>query len=452
MTGSESAPAVRRFREIFQKQDFPRRITACFLAVMCSFYLLYADKSGYLNIVQAKRNIFYMVTGGYLVLMAACGGITCVFRKKLPPLKQMLQKSTWCQRLLCGYLLCTAISTLLSKHPMESLFGMKRLDGLFTIGLSVLCFLLVSVFGQARQWLVYLLGGTMTFFCLLCLLQMQGENPFQLYPAGLNYFDKGIKYSGAYLGTIGNTDLVAALLCVAVPVFIVFLLRMRGRRRFLLLLPLTLSLCVLVQMDVRAGWVGICGGCMLMLPVVLPIHQRARKVLVACIAGLCVTMAAVLWLYDFGGTGTLYEAHMLLRGHAQDSHGTGRIYIWKKTFEIVPEALLFGGGPDTLSLRLNAVFHRYDPALNLNIVGVVDVAHNEYLNILANQGLLALAAYLGALGTSLVKWVRSSGRNPAVAMGGAAMLCYSMQAFFGISMLLTAPYFWLAWALLEQAQ
>ena len=43
-----------------------------------------------------------------------------------------------------------------------------------------------------------------------------------------------------------------------------------------------------------------------------------------------------------------------LHGRLEDSFGSGRIYIWKKTAALVPEHLWFGGGPDTLE-KLHAV-------------------------------------------------------------------------------------------------
>lgn len=428
----------------------PERITAIFLGVMCSFYLLYVDKSGYLQIVHAKSTAFFWISGGYVLLMALCG-VFSAGKAKLN-IGQMLRKASHSQWLLCGYLLFTVLSTLLSDYRQESLFGMKRKEGLLAIGLYVLCFLLVSIFGKPGKWMLYLFGGTMTLFCLLCLVQLRGENPFGLYPQGLTYLDRDKKYSGAFLGTIGNVDLVAALLCVAIPIFFISLMRLRGRPRFILLLPLALCAGLLVQMDVQAGLVGVFGGCILLLPVVLPVKKTTKRKMAGCIGGLCIAGLTVLWLYDFGGTGTLYEAHALLHGNFQDNHGSGRIFIWRNVLQLVPEAPLFGGGPDTLSLRLNAQFERYDPSLKINIIGAIDVAHNEYLNILVNQGVFALAAYLAALGTSLVRWLRSGQKKAAAAICGGSVLCYCIQAFFGISMPLTAPYFWLIWGLLERMQ
>lgn len=77
----------------------------------------------------------------------------------------------------------------------------------------------------------------MSLCCLLSLWQLAGGNPLGLYPNGLSYSDAGTAYSGAYLGTIGNTDLLAAVMCVAVPAFFYGAWKLR---RHWLLVPLAL--------------------------------------------------------------------------------------------------------------------------------------------------------------------------------------------------------------------
>lgn len=116
----------------------------------------------------------------------------------------------------------------------------------------------------------------------------------------------------------------------------------------------------------------------------------------------------------------------------------------------MPEHLLFGTGPDTMLYSDIEAFSRYDEVLGGTIVARIDIAHNEYLNILYHQGILALASYLGALIAAAKKWVCGSGQDAVTAVLGTMLFCYSVQAFFGFSMIMTAPYFYLALALLDK--
>ena len=97
--------------------------------------------------------------------------------------------------------------------------------------------------------MLWTLGAVVLLFSMVCLIQIAGYDPFSLFPEGVGYADKGIAYSGAFLGTIGNADLVAAFFCLVIPVMWAAILRLSGKRRFLLLIPLAVSLAVLLCMD-----------------------------------------------------------------------------------------------------------------------------------------------------------------------------------------------------------
>ena len=144
----------------------------------------------------------------------------------------------------------------------------------------------------------------------------------------------------------------------------------------------------------------------------------------------------------------LPEFSRVLHGEWDDSFGTNRGYIWRWTLELVPERLLFGGGPDTIGLRLDKVISRYRPVFNSSYTQVLDMAHNEYLNLLVNQGLLALLLYLTLLVAAAGKWLRLASQDTGAAVCGAAALGYCLQAFFGLSTPFTTSYLLLALALL----
>ena len=51
--------------------------------------------------------------------------------------------------------------------------------------------------------------------------------------------------------------------------------------------------------------------------------------------------------------------------------------------------------------------------------------------------------------STLVRFVKSHTDDPIAAAFAVGIVCYCVQAFFGISMFISAPYFWIFWALLE---
>ena len=423
-------------------------ISSVFLVLMLSVFLFWFDGKGYTNIVNAKADAFHIVCGGYIALVAllilesfAVGNI------KPAEIAEKFKSVSLVQKLVIAYMLITLFSGLLSEYGMQTWKGISRNEGALTICVYCLCFLFVSMFGKPKKWMLYPLGASTLLFSILCFVQLTGTNPFHLYPEGMNYFGAYKDYSGAYIGTIGNVDLVAAYLCVVIPLMWVPVLRLKEKQRFLLLVPLAAALGVLFGISVLAGFVGVFCGAVLALPVVLPLSPRTRKVMAIVIAALIIMGIAFLFLADVGG-GLLHEAHELLHGNVSDSFGTGRVYIWRNVIQRVPEQLFFGHGPDTMSKSDIEPFSRYDAENDRTLTAYVDVAHSEYLNVLYHQGIFALIAYLAALVIAAVKWIKNSG-NDAAAIFGTAVLCYCIQALFGISMLLSAPFFWICLGLLD---
>ena len=411
--------------------------TVCrwFCCAAASVFLLGFGPAGYRQITGAKLILFYAVWGSFLAALGFCA---------LTGRLRLLRRPGPAQVLVLLYWLASLVSALASPWRREALLGGPRDEGLLTITLYAAAFLALSCFSVPGKRMLQVFAAAITLNCLVALLQFMGLDPLGLYPEGLGWADRHTGYNGAFIGLTGNADFAAAILSLAFPLCWTAALRLK---RPLYLIPALLSLLVLILGETKGGLLGAVCGSVLALPVVLPLGKAGRKRLrlgILCAAALGL---ALLWLLPLPGT--LGEAHALLRGKAEDSFGSGRIYIWRNTLPLLRERLLTGGGPDTFSHRMTAVFTRIDEN-GKTIRRTIDCAHNEYLNILVNQGLPALLFYLAALLCSFVRWFRRRG-GAAAALAGAALLCYALQAFFGISTPTCTGFFWIVWGLLEAA-
>lgn len=413
------------------------------LCLMLGPYLLFTGFDGYANLTEWKF-LAYLALGGGLLAAAL------LLRGELALVGAPPERRPWRppELLALGYWLCSALSALLSVDRAVSLWGGPRREGLVTLTLYCGGFLLLSRYGRARARHLWVLAGAVTLNCLLAIAQFAGRNPLSLYPQGMTYYDAGRLYSGEYLGTLGNADIHAAVLTAAIPVLWIALLRIPGRRRFWLLLPLALSLGVLLWSSVAAGALAVCGGALLSLPVLAKDPRRRRSL---GLSVLLLFLAAFPAVYLWGGRlgGFFHEASVLLHGRWDDAFGSGRLYIWRSVWPLVPQRLWFGGGPDTLGLRTGAAFTRWNEDLGMTVRAAVDAAHNEYLGVLVNQGILALGCLLALLGALALRWVREAPRDPVIAACGGGALCYCIQAFFGVSSPISTPYLWLALGLLS---
>ncbi len=423
------------------------RITSVFLLLMATVYLLWPGWEGYGAITAHKWRLFLALCGGFCLLELVLPlELAMVGAEKLKTPRQLLGELHPAVLFLLGYLLWSLLSALLSPYGKTALAGSARHEGLLTLALYVLTCCFVSRRGRATGHLLIAFSAASGLCAALALWQLAGGNPLGLYPAGMGYRDAFVKYAGAFLGTLGNEDLFAGVMSLAAPILWVSLLRGRGRRRFLLLLPLALCLTAVLWSRVWAGLLALAGSTLLSLPVVLTGKgRRVALVLAPVLLAVCL-----LGLYFLGPQlgGAFFEASELLHGRAQDSFGSGRPRIWRELTPLIRERPLLGGGPDTLALRNDIVFERYVPEQNMVIRSMVDAAHNEYYHILLCQGIPALLLYLGGLGWGLVLWIRRAPKDPAAAALGAGILGYSIQAFFSISSMIAAPFFWLALGLL----
>lgn len=437
-------------RKIKTQRDLFSALTGGFLVLLLTVFLFSWDASGYEGISAVKIRMFTILCGGYAaVTVLLSAELLLVGESRWVSPLQLWHRASWPQRLTVLYLVFTWISAVHSPYFPDTVLGVSRYEGALSITIYGVCFLLVSVYGRGSERLLTVLGVAAAVFGGLCLLQLGGGNPLGLYPEGHTYAGAYVDYNGAFLGTIGNVDLVAAFLTLVIPLLWIGLLRLRGKKKYLLVLPLLLSLTVLVKMSVLAGLVGVFAGGVLCLPVVLEMDGRRKRLVAGIIAAGALAGLISLYAVDMG-SGLWHELHEILHGNVSDTFGSGRIHIWRQVLQKIPGELLWGSGPDTMLRGGLEAFTRYHEASGTMIVSEIDVAHNEYLNILYHQGIPALAAYMGLLLSLAKLWVEKSRENGAVAMLGGAALCYCIQAFFGFSSCSTAPFFWVTLALLEK--
>ena len=411
-----------------------------YAAAMTAVYFLYFGEGGYVNLGAAKRGMFLALTGGYLILTALLLGYAlAVGALRLRDLRGRLRPLRLPLLLLLGYLVCTVLACVFSPYAGRTILGCSRDEGLLTIALYVLSAVCLAVFCRPKHWLLWVLGAAVLAQSVLVLAQLGGGNPLGLYPEEENFFTSGERFAGA----IGNIDLLGAWFCASIPILGVGILRGEGKMRFVLAIPLAAAVFACLRVGVLASFVGIGGGLALAAPFLLKLSRRGMIRYYLCLGALGLTAAILCYVLPQAG-----QVYRMLHGEFDPSFGSGRIYIWREVLARCRGRWLFGWGPDTMALADIPPFTRYDPELDYTVTAAIDTAHSEYLNILYHQGALALGCYLAALAVSLRRAARCAKENAGCAILGAAVLCYAIQALFGISQLCSSPALWLSLGLL----
>lgn len=414
-----------------------RWLTDKYILVMLSLFPLFVGVrlNAYESITASKFYFFAIATG-----LWAAGSILLLVIGLIRGERYALEVRP-AHLAVALFLMVGGISACLSEYGSVCLIGANRYTGYLTYVLYGLIFFGVSWLGEPKRRHIWAMGLAAVVCCVIALLQLGGLDPFWLYPDGTNYYDKYVAYNSAFLGTIGNTGLLSAYLCLAGPTLTAFGLRSKKFDR-LLLLPGALAVIVLLCCDVDAGVLALAGCILVSVPMLIR-SPKGSKIAAGVSGGLTLTGLAGVYFWP-GTSGTIYEASQLLHGHLADEFGSHRGQIWKRCWELFREKPWLGGGPGTAALRIKIQW--YSEVRDQTVQ--VNNAHNVYLGYLIDIGLPGLLCYLAAIVCSLVTWFRR--RDSALyAALGCGLLCYWIQDLFGLGLTLIAPMMWVVWGLLE---
>ena len=170
----------------------------------------------------------------------------------------------------------------------------------------------------------------------------------------------------------------------------------------------------------------------------------------ACIAGIAALPTASSSVYiGLGSSAILFpllsvklKTGRCPRIYTDSDWGSDRGKIWAHVFnmfrEFTPLRKLIGGGSGCIAA--------YDKDLRIFPDAILDSAHNEYLNILVNSGILGLTACFGFLIFSILNALKSQNAYKYALLLG--MLSYMAQAAVNIAQPMTTPLFVTAAALI----
>ncbi len=414
-------------------------LTDKYIIIMLLVFPLWTGFDGYTRITRSKYSFFVAATGLWLSSLLVCAII------HRPKLKRPAAPAIFA----ILFMLAACVSAAFSGHGRVTLIGASRYDGLLTLLLYGAIFLGVWSFAERKRYYIYLLAVSATVCCAVSALQLLEINALGLFPAGLSYYDAGIKYSGEFLGTIGNVDVLAAFFCLCIPLFLGTVARSEDRRDLFLLIPAAACLVILALSRVASGILALCATALVAAPYYINLRFKRPGLTRAAVGTSCVLVVSALLLVYFRPPedGTLHELSRVLHGEISDSFGSSRILIWRESLSLFTQRPILGGGPDTLTLRSAIDFSREVSQSGVTLRTHVDNSHNEFLNYLVNIGLLGLLPYLALCLFTIRNWLKKT-----APVWGCAVFCYLIQSFFGLGLCLVVPLVWIFMGLVCQEE
>lgn len=358
--------------------DKMRRI---YIFFALGIYPIFPGFHGYENISREK-----------IIFLAVCSFTLLIALVMSPDRKDFLKKAGFAEIAIFIFALTAILSFLCSRLDRWKLIIGQNYDGLFMILLFTLIFLLLSGRSYKKKEIIGVLLISSSLVSIICILQILGFDPFGLYPAGASLSGHGIDYSGVYLGTFGNQNLLSAYFSLLSPLFIYELLFSKNKKRFWLFLPVAIFIYISIKLRQSAYLISFCL-CLLLIVIMRALGgRRAMHVAVGFIAALLLFI--VLAYFIKPKNETLFELHEILHGRVSKTFGSKRLMIWAETVQIFKRSPITGHGPASLPYLFTTIFKRFVPETGTLLISYLNSAHNEFLSHLAQLGVLGLSAYI----------------------------------------------------------
>lgn len=235
---------------------------------------------------------------------------------------------------------------------------------------------------KQQRIVVYVIISTALILAFIGLLKRFGMNPFVFWE-----YDE-LRYSPKYLAaTFTNHNHMAGFLEMAIPFVPVLLLTKRrgAGAKFLIFYILFILLTTQVLTLSRGGWVSCIGALVFMLIVIASKENFNKGKLLLSFAGAGV----VLSVFILSST-PVVERVMTLAEQDKATSMESRLIAWSGTIDMIKDHALTGVGPGVYQ----ASFTQYQPA-GLRMMFIQ--AHNDYLQVVAEFGVLAIPIVIWAI-------------------------------------------------------
>lgn len=241
-----------------EKYTVKETLVNYFLVIMFSLFPLFFTNE-YFNIRHDKYNLFLGVS---LVLMIAEAALIAYVKlgysnehSALSPAKQKWYKQLSIPDFaMLGLLVVCIISTLLSAHPADALFGTAgRNNGLLLMAVYVGIYFVITRILHYKEYIFIVLAVVSSIVFLLAVV-----NCFYIDPLGMfaNLTDE--QTITDFTSTIGNKNLMSSFICITLPVLMALaVITEKNLLRALYLVASGLGFAALMTSDSDSGILGI---------------------------------------------------------------------------------------------------------------------------------------------------------------------------------------------------
>lgn len=181
-------------------------------------------------------------------------------------------------------------------------------------------------------------------------------------------------------------------------------------------------------------------------------HKMIRNILVGLIIA-CLPIGIIIGYLNTKGMLPTTALQGVEYFNFNDNWGNNRGLTWRNTIEVMKEPLwksmiLTGAGPDCYATVVYASEPRASILREFWAGEIVVCCHNEWLNMLFNEGILGFVSYVGIFISAVIIFMKK-GDNPVAIAGIAAIFGYFFHNLFCYQQILCTPMIFCVIALCE---
>ena len=484
-------------------------LSEIYIFTLIIIFPLIVDSSGFFHIFECKWYSFLIISLSYIGTTILTILYYLVFKKNNIFKKIKLSIIHWFAILfLLINIISCFISPFFKKYDL--FVGIGRGEGLIVTSLYVITFLLVSLFGKFKKKYILYFSISAILLNLIAILQYIGFNPFNMYQLGIGTHNVSFMTTignidfisamycillsvsfGAYifLEDLKIYEKIIHLLSLTMGFFIIGIIDVQsGKLAFLITLVIILPFIIsnnkklskflislaailfsyCINMIINPEYHYSIGKLkfvfqfnyivllyFIVIALLIYVSQILRRnnydlssnrrvIKWFYIPIIFIVFCSIIFTYFYNfKSGFLYEIHEILHGNFDDNFGSYRIFLWKRTIKLIPEYPILGSGPDTFAIRF---MRRYtEDVAKIGPLTINDTAANVYLTMIINIGFLGLISYLTFIFAQIKKGIKEMNCYSRILL--IAIICFLIQDFFNLWLVIVTPMFWLLMAL-----